>query len=325
MKTSVTRQPATYKRLAIGLVLLLLASVALAYYSLPQHFKTPLLQLNRATAGLSAHTLTSGGHTLHYLDGGSGETLVLLHGIFAEKDHWVDFARPLTPHYRVIAPDLPGFGESTRLPNNDYSYAAQVEYLKDFLDHLGVQRAHLGGSSMGGTIAALFAIRYPNRVASVALIGAPHGLHTPQPSEMDPMVDAGQSPLIVAQADAFEPMLDFVFAQRPFLPYPILHAAKADALRNATSNLRIWNAQRKDRYLLDAHIGELVQPTLVLWGEKDRLFDVSGAAPLRTRLPQAQVQVLPGVGHLPMMETPKSSAQLYVQFVEAVAPTPLNR
>ena len=325
MKTSVTRQPATYKRLAIGLVLLLLASVALAYYSLPQHFKTPLLQLNRATAGLSAHTLTSGGHTLHYLDGGSGETLVLLHGIFAEKDHWVDFARPLTPHYRVIAPDLPGFGESTRLPNNDYRYAAQVEYLKDFLDHLGVQRAHLGGSSMGGTIAALFAIRYPNRVASVALIGAPHGLHTPQPSEMDPMVDAGQSPLIVAQADAFEPMLDFVFAQRPFLPYPILHAAKADALRNAASNLRIWNAQRKDRYLLDAHIGELMQPTLVLWGEKDRLFDVSGAAPLRTRLPQAQVQVLPGVGHLPMMETPKSSAQLYVQFVEAVAPTPLNR
>jgi pimeloyl-ACP methyl ester carboxylesterase len=71
---------------------------------------------------LSAHTLTSGGHTLHYLDGGSGETLVLLHGIFAEKDHWVDFARPLTPHYRVIAPDLPGFGESTRLPDNDYSH-----------------------------------------------------------------------------------------------------------------------------------------------------------------------------------------------------------
>jgi pimeloyl-ACP methyl ester carboxylesterase len=190
---------------------------------------------------------------------------------------------------------------------------------------MGVQRVHLGGSSMGGTIAALFASRYPDRVASVALIGAPHGLHTPQPSEMDPMVDAGQSPLIVAQADAFEPMLDFVFAQRPFLPYPILHAAKADALRNAASNLRIWNAQRKDRYLLDAHIGELKQPTLVLWGEKDRLFDVSGAAPLRTRLPQAQVQVLAGVGHLPMMETPKSSAQLYVQFVEAVAPTPLNR
>jgi pimeloyl-ACP methyl ester carboxylesterase len=325
MKTLVTRQPTTYKRLTIGLVLLLLASVALAYYCLPQHFRTPLLQLNRATAGLSAHSLESSGHTIHYLDGGKGEALVLLHGIFAEKDHWVDFARPLTSHHRVLVPDLPGFGESTRLPGKDYSYAEQVEYLKNFLDNLGLQRVHLGGSSMGGTIAALFAIRYPSRVASVGLIGAPHGLHTPLRSEMDPMVDAGQSPLIVGQADAFEPMLDFVFAQRPFLPYPILHAAKADALRNAASNVRIWNSQRKDRYLLDAHIGELKQPTLVLWGQQDRLFDVSGAASLRARLSHAQVQVLPDVGHMPMMETPKLSAELYAQFVEAVVPTQLNR
>jgi pimeloyl-ACP methyl ester carboxylesterase len=224
----------------------------------------------------------------------------------------------------VLAPDLPGFGESTRLPDEDYGYATQVEHLKDMLDHLGLQRVHLGGSSMGGTIAALFAIRYPDRVASVALIGAPHGLRTPQPSEMDPMIDAGESPLIVAQADAFEPMLDYVFAQRPFLPFPILHAAKTDALRNAPSNLRIWNAQRKDRYLLDANIAELKQPTLVLWGEKDRLFDMSGAAPLQKRLPQAQVRVLPDVGHLPMMETPKSSALLYAEFLKNGITAPLN-
>ena len=261
------------KSSAFRLVLLLVFGVVVAYYSLPHYFKTPLLQLNRATAGLSAHTLTSAGHTLHYLDGGSGETLVLLHGIFAEKDHWVDFARPLTPHYRVLAPDLPGFGESTRLPDMNYSYAEQVEFLKGFMDRLGLQRVHLGGSSMGGTIAALFAIRYPERVASVALIGAPHGLRTPTPSEMDPMVDKGQSPLVVTQPDAFEPMLDFIFAQRPFLPYPILHAAKADALRNAPSNQRIWNAQRQDRYLLDAHIGEVKQPMLVLWGKIAQQLD----------------------------------------------------
>ena len=325
MKTANTRPPSPFKRLALWLAMAVLAGLVLAYYGLPQHFKTPLLQLNRATAGLSDATLTHSGHTWHYLDGGSGETLVLLHGIFAEKDHWVDFARPLTPHYRVLAPDLPGFGESTRLPDHDYGYAEQVEHLKGFLDHLGVQRVHLGGSSMGGTIAALFAIRYPERVASVALIGAPHGLRTPQPSEMDHMIDAGKSPLIVTHPEAFEPMLDFVFTQRPFLPYPILHAAKADALRNAASNTRIWNAQRKDRYLLDAHIGELKQPTMVLWGEKDRLFDVSGAAPLQTRLSQGQVRVLPGVGHLPMMETPQSSALLYAQFVQTVDAGLLNK
>lgn len=111
-------------------------------------------------------------------------------------------------------------------------------------------------------------------------------------------------------------MLDFVFAQRPFLPHPILHPAKADALRNAPSNLRISNAQRKDRYQLDANISELTQPTLVLWGEKARLFDVSGAASLQKRLPQAKVRVLPGVGHLPMMETLRSSALLYAELLK---------
>ena len=315
MYTSPKSRAFSIKRLSLGLVALLLSGLALGYYGASQYFKTPLLQLNRATAGLAAHTVTTGGHTLHYLDGGSGQTLVLLHGIFAEKDHWVDFARPLTDHYRVLAPDLPGFGQSTRLPELDYGYDMQIEMLKGFLDPTGVQKAHLAGNSLGGTIAALFALRYPERVASVALVGAPHGLRTPQPSEMDALIDAGKSPLVVTEPDAFEPMLDFVFAKRPLLPYPILHAAKVDALRNAASNARIWNAQRKDRYLLDTRIDALTHPTLVLWGEKDRLFDVSGAAMLPKRLPHAQVHVLAGVGHLPMMESPKPSAAQYAEFL----------
>ena len=315
MHTSPKSRAFSIKRLSLGLVALLLSGLALGYYGASQYFKTPLLQLNRATAGLAAHTVTTGGHTLHYLDGGSGQTLVLLHGIFAEKDHWVDFARPLTDHYRVLAPDLPGFGQSTRLPELDYGYDMQIEMLKGFLDATGVQEAHLAGNSLGGTIAALFALRYPERVASVALVGAPHGLRTPQPSEMDALIDAGKSPLVVTEPDAFEPMLDFVFAKRPLLPYPILHAAKEDALRNAASNARIWNAQRKDRYLLDTRIDALTHPTLVLWGEKDRLFDVSGAAMLPKRLPHAQVHVLAGVGHLPMMESPKPSAAQYAEFL----------
>ena len=133
---------------------------------------------------------------------------------------------------------------------------------------------------------------------------------------MDSMVDAGKSPLIVTHSGAFEPMLEFVFEKRPFLPYPILEAAKTDALRNASSNLRIWIAQRKDRYLLDAHIEELKQPTIVMWGDRDRLFDVSGVIPLQARVQQVQVQILRGVGHLPMMETPKAAALLYEQFLE---------
>ncbi|MDP3356147.1 MAG: alpha/beta hydrolase [Polaromonas sp.] len=306
------------KRIALALcvfLLLLLTATVLMYYSLPGLFVQPLLSLNRALSGLSEKTVSAGAHEVHYLVGGSGEPVVLLHGIFAEKDHWVDFARGLTRRYQVIAPDLPGFGESGRLRDQSYDYASQTERLKALLDALGIQRAHLAGNSMGGTIAALFAIRYPERAASIAFIGAPHGIKTPRPSAMDGLIDTGKTPLIAHTAAEFDQMMSLLFTQRPFLPYPILQATQADALRNAPSNVRLWNAQLKDRYLLDAQIGALQQPSLTLWGGDERVFDVSGAEVLRTRLKNPRIEVVQGVGHLPMMEAPKRTAQLYANFL----------
>ena len=296
-----------------------LAAVATAYYSLPSLFKEPLVALNRTLSGLSEHIVQVGAHQVHYLDGGSGEPVVLLHGIFAEKDHWVDFARPLTADYRVIAPDLPGFGESGRFDSETYDYTTQTERLKALLDALGIARAHLAGNSMGGTIAALFAIRYPERVASVALIGAPHGIRSPLPSETDKLIDAGKMPLVARDETEFEQMLKRVFAQRPFLPYPILHTAQQEALRNAQSNARLWHEQLKDRYLLHEHIGQLRVRTIALWGNEDRIFDVSGMQVLRARLPQAEVLQMPDIGHLPMMEAPAETARIYAGFLSRTA------
>ena len=306
------------KRLVFASCLLLLAALTGAYYGLPHLFKEPLLELNRQLSGVSEKTLPVGAHHIHYLDGGSGEPVILLHGIFAEKDHWVDFARQLTSNHRVIAPDLPGFGESGRLADQTYGYAEQTQHLKDFMDTLGIGRAHLAGNSMGGTIAALFALRYPERVASVAFIGAPHGLRTPKPSEMDALIDAGKSPLVAHNAAQFEQMMSMLFAKRPFLPYPILHATQADALRLAPSNTRLWNEQLKDRHLLHDRIGELRTPTLALWGSDDRLFDVSGVQVLNARLWSPQVQVLTGIGHLPMMEAPKEASSIYSGFLKSL-------
>ncbi len=312
------------KRFALALTLIclfVLSPLAVAYYSLPEHFTQPLLDVNRSLSGLSENTVTVGPHQVHYLEGGRGEeTLVLLHGIFAEKDHWVDFARPLTGRYRVIAPDLPGFGESGRLPNQTYDYAAQTVRLKEWLDALGLDRVHLAGNSMGGTIAVLFAIAYPQRVASVALIGAPHGIRSPQPSAMDRLIDVGKAPLVAHDAAEFRQMMDLVFAKPPFLPYPILHATQQTALRNADSNMRLWRAQLKDRYLLDARITEVQRPTLILWGEKDQVFDASGAQVLRSRMQAARIEVLPDLGHLPMMEAPGATAQSYASFLGTLSP-----
>jgi pimeloyl-ACP methyl ester carboxylesterase len=325
------------KRIAISVAItLIVCSLAGLYYGVPSLFREPLLQLNRSLSGLEEKTVEIAMHTVHYLDtplpassstsraapGNSGSEdvpVVLLHGIFAEKDHWVDFARPLTNQHRIIAPDIPGFGESTRREGEAYDYAAHAQRLSAFLDALGLQRVHLAGNSMGGTIAALFALAHPERVASVAFIGAPHGIRSPQPSTMDRLIDARQRPLVAHNAAAFSAMMDLVFEKRPFLPYPILHASQQDALRNAASNARVWDAQLKDRYLLEEHLGQLQKhPMLVLWGENDRVFDRSGLLTVQTLLPQARISALPGIGHLPMMEAPAETAQRYARFLDEV-------
>ena len=139
---------------------------------------------------------------------------------------------------------------------------------------------------------------------------------------MDRLIDAGQRPRVAHDAAAFDAMMDLVFEKRPFLPYPILHATEQTALRNAQSNARLWDAQLKDRYLLEQRLGDLQQHrVLVLWGDKDRVFDRSGLQPLQKLLPQAQLEALPGIGHLPMMEAPADTAQRYARFLEGLAPS----
>lgn len=322
------------KRIAFFLVALLALGIAGVWYGMPHAVAPYLLQFNRSLSGLEAHQVVAAAHTIHYLDSAPNTpgprahdtaAVVLLHGIFAEKDHWVDFARTLPGQVRVLAPDIPGFGDSTRLDHAPYDYAAHTERLAAWMDALGLQRVHLAGNSLGGTVAALFALQHPERVASVAFIGAPHGIRSPRPSPMDPQIDAGQRPLVAQDAAAFEAMMDLVFEQRPLLPYPILQASREAAVGNAASNARLWDAQLKDRFLLQERLqaaGGLPVPTLVLWGAQDRVFDVSGLPVLQGLLRQGHAQRLEGIGHLPMMEDPKGTAWRYTQFLVGLKSLP---
>lgn len=298
-----------------------IAALMSAWHAAPAVFVNPLLSLNRSLSGLQARTVSAAGHRVHYLAGGpiaEEVPVVLLHGIFAEKDHWVDFARPLTGTWRVIAPDLPGFGATGRHAHEPYHYEAQVVRLLALLDTLQLRRVHLAGNSMGGTLAVFFAQKYPDRVASVALIGSPHGLRTPEASPMDGLIDAGEAPLVVATPDQFDRMMALVFARPPWIPFPILQQTMNLAMRDAPSNLRVWHAQLQHRYLLDERIGGLRAPTLALWGDADRVFHPSGMQRLRERLPGAQVEALPGLGHLPMMEAPRETAEAYARFLRSL-------
>lgn len=306
--------------IALAAAALPVAGLVVAYHAAPHTVFPALVGMNRSLSGLEERTVRIDRHTVHYLEGGSGETVVLLHGIYAEKDHWVEFARALTPRYRVVAVDLPGFGESTRLEDERYDYAAQLPRLHAVLDSLGIQRAHLAGSSMGGALAGLFAAEHPERVASLAFIGAPHGIDQPRVSSMARRVDAGEVPLVARTAEEHEAMLDMVFAERPFLPGPVLAVSRETALANATSNLRLWREHGFTERRLQAALPRIAAPTLALWGERDSVFDVSGLPTLRHGLRTVEAEALDGVGHLPMMERPGETSARYLRFL-ATHPT----
>src|SRR5262245_9340749 len=116
-----------------------------------------LIALERFSAGFRPRSVQVGDHRVVYSEGGRGETVVLLHGIGASRDSWNRFAGKLTKRYHVIAPDLPGWGETTRLEAASYGYPRQLERLHDFITSLRLGRVHLVGHSMGGFIASAYA------------------------------------------------------------------------------------------------------------------------------------------------------------------------
>ena len=287
------------------------------YYLFPDVTFRFLLKAERSLAGLQQHHLETQGLHFEYLEGGQGDVVLLLHGFGANKDNWTRISRHLTPHVSVIAPDLPGFGESSRPPELEYTIAAQADRLHAFVRKLGISRFHLGGSSMGGYIAGVYAALYPENVISLCLV-APGGVVSAEPSEMHRALSAGKSnPLVVESVADYERLIDFIFVQKPFIPGPLLRELARDAIKSRPLNQKIWTQimeTSKKAGLEDALKGTTV-PALVLWGDHDRVLHVSGAKILDSVMPNAQVAILENVGHLPMIEKPAETADIYLKFL----------
>ena len=124
----------------------------------------------RGLAGLSEKSIQVGQYTIVYLEGGRGESVLLLHGFGADKDNWNLFSQYVTKKYHVIAPDLPGFGESSKIWSDWYDIGAQVKRVHEFVKEIGLNKFHLAGNSMGGLIAGVYAAMYPDEILTLGLL-----------------------------------------------------------------------------------------------------------------------------------------------------------
>jgi abhydrolase domain-containing protein 6 len=274
----------------------------------------------QALAGFRRHQRRSGGVNWVYLDsGGDRAPLVLIHGFGGDKSNWTRMCRYLRGHFRIIAPDLPGFGESEAPHTLRYRMQDHVERLRGFLADLGVARPHLGGNSMGGYIAALYAATHTAEVASLWLIDSA-GIFTAAQSELQQTIaSGGHNPLLPETPEQFRAVLRYAMSRPPHFPGFVLDTMARRAL--AASALR--QSQFKDVLEESPHLEELLRglptPTHILWGDEDRLIHVDCVRVLRELLPNSSSTVLKGIGHIPMLEAPAHSARDYLAFRERLA------
>nr|WP_313405544.1 alpha/beta fold hydrolase [Pseudomonas sp.] len=306
------------KKLLFVLLLLMSGSAATLYF-FPATQLSSLRLLEQQRAGLSHEQLTVHNLNIHYYQGGpaSGETLVLLHGFAADKDNWLRFSRHLTQDYRVIALDMPGFGDSD-LPPGSYDVGTQAERLADILDAMGIKQAHVLGNSMGGHIAALFAARYPKRVRSLALF-ANAGIDSPHKSELYRLLTSGSAnPLVVKQPQDFDNLLQFVFVEPPYLPTSLKRYLGKRAMARAEHYDRVFKQLVERSIPLEPELAKIQAPTLLLWGRQDRVLDVSSIEVMQPLLRSSSVVIMDNVGHAPMLERPEESALLYRRFLQSL-------
>jgi len=273
-----------------------------------------LIGLERLSAGFRRRTAQVDNHRVVYSEGGKGEVVVLLHGFGASSDSWNRFAGRLSKHFRVIAPDLPGWGESDRKDAESYGYPQQVERFHQFLSSLGLGQVHLVGHSMGGFIASAFAARYPERVITLGLL-APHGIAEPQPSDLALSVAAGDNWLVASSLPGFGRLLDKVFAKRPYIPKPVYRAAAARAINGAAKSARIFVETLNNDPTLEERLGLIKAPSLIIWGDQDRVIHVSCADVFHRGIKNSELLVLPGIGHMPLMEKARECATAWRAFV----------
>jgi pimeloyl-ACP methyl ester carboxylesterase len=263
---------------------------------------------------LLAKTAAIDGGTISYLEGGKGERVLLLHGLFAQKEQWLEVGCALAiSGFDVIAPDLPGYGASSTYPVSIYSLETQVKILHQLIASTGSGAIHIAGSSMGGAIASLYADQYPKEIKSLAFIGAPLGIIGWSP-QVKASIFQGVNPFIPISNDQLNLEMSLLFFKPPMIDEAVKSQLLKEYLTNNRHYQQVWDIVNFYGTCLDRKQTNSVR-TLILWGKQDGIFDIAGLPLLKNKFPQAQSYEFSDAAHLLMLEQPKRVLDVYERFI----------
>lgn len=309
----------------LALALLALSSVTLTGCSdLARWAYDTGLSAEKARAGLETTTVeTADGiewHVLRSKTGGDKPAVLLVHGFGADSSNWIRFANELEGDYQFIIPDLPGHGASTRELSLNYATDQQAARLLTLMTALGIEQFHMAGNSMGGAITLDAAVLAPQRVLSMGLVDAAGiTLRTP---EFDQLVVSSpdRNPLIARSAEDMFVVMDWAMADPPWMPDFFVQVMGEKKAANAAVADKVWAdlSQHGADEKAIARLATIATPAFILWGREDRLLGVDNAEIFHRELPDSELVILDGIGHVPMAEAPGRSAALYDAFWQQV-------
>lgn len=284
----------------------------------------PLLGFMAGMARDSAGVVTTSHETddivWHYLDGGSGEPVLMLHGFGSDKDSLVSLAIALKGKYRTILVDLPGFGESSQGLSLNYTIDDQIGRVAGLCRALDLPAAHLVGHAYGASLAAGFAAEHPQRVRSLFMM-VPAGITPKGPALVQELYDNDlttyDSILLYRNRQEFEELMTHIFpAGLPMPGFVIDHIVEREVgKRDLRRKILVDGLRGKGADFLEAYLQRIRVPTLVIWGADDTFEDPGCAERLQVLLPTAQSMTFEACGHVPFVDQSQKTNEAYLRFL----------
>jgi pimeloyl-ACP methyl ester carboxylesterase len=310
----------------------------LALLALPVRPDLPLEGLLPKYATAASQFREVQGIETHYRDQGQGQPIVLLHGMASSLHTWEGWVAALSPTYRVITLDMPGWGLTGPDSQNRYRIEDQVAFLAAFLDSLGIEKCVLGGNSMGGWFSWNFALSHPERVQALVLVdaaGVPaeRAVTTTQSEKAAPKAKRPSYFSLTEQAwlqsyarvatprILYKKMLQQVYVHDSLVNRQLVN--RYYHLMRREGNRQAFLDRAKQRGTGESRFHELPQlqmPVLVLWGESDLWIPLADATRFQQQMPQAVVVTFPQLGHVPMEENAAATVQPVQRFLEQLRP-----
>lgn len=260
--------------------------------------------------------LTIDGAKICYLDQGSGEAMVLVHGWAGNAWNWMSVFGPLSERQRVIALDLPGHGKSGCPEGFNYTMPELADFVAKVMDELKIGKATVVGSSMGGSIAAWTAIRHPERVERLILVDAAgtsiqNSLmkmagHLMTPSTVIPMIH-----LVFPVNEKRQAAVPVSERKRVALAEELYASDRKKCAALALA--RTMKSLGKD--IVDDRLASVTAPTLVIWGSDDGLLPRSAGEFYCDHVPGAKMVIIEGGNHTPMQWKPEAFLRAVNEFM----------